>query len=130
MFSGVSLASLALIHIVERHFAFSKRFGLGVARNMDVSAVQLDSSRPAVDFCPNGTVRGFQQFQIADLGGQEELFTEKTRFLTMFKALLNDGALEDLPDSLAIVSSCFFHHLQRYLKATGTHLFLLFSNRI
>ena len=37
MHSGVSLA---LIHIVERHFAFSKRFGLGVARTIDVSAVQ------------------------------------------------------------------------------------------
>ena len=62
----VSLASLALIHIVERHFAFLQRFGLGIARNIDVSAIQLNSSRPAVDFCPNSTVRGFQKrlFQV------------------------------------------------------------------
>ena len=44
-----------LIHILERHLAFVRRFGLGVARNM------THSSRPAVDFRPNDTVRGFQK---------------------------------------------------------------------
>ena len=39
-----------LIHILERHLAFVRRFGLGVARNIGASMTQLDSSRPAVDF--------------------------------------------------------------------------------
>ena len=50
-----------LIHILERHLAFVRRFGLGVARNIGTSMTQLDSSRPAVDFRPNDTVRGFQK---------------------------------------------------------------------
>ena len=50
-----------LIHILERHLAFVRRFGLGVARNIGTSMTQLDSSRPAVDFRPNDAVRGFQK---------------------------------------------------------------------
>ena len=46
-------------HILVIHFAIFKRFGLGVARNLNESTPRLNSSRPAVDFCPNGTVRGF-----------------------------------------------------------------------
>ena len=50
-----------LIHILERHLVFVRRFGLGVARNIGASMTQLDPSRPAVDFRPNDTVRGFQK---------------------------------------------------------------------
>ena len=56
-----------------------ERLGSGVARNIAVSTLQSNSSRPAVDFCPNGTVREFQKrlFQavsITDVGVQEEAF--------------------------------------------------------
>ena len=50
-----------LIHILERHLVFVRRFGLGVARNIGASMTQLDPSRPAVDFRPNDTVGGFEK---------------------------------------------------------------------
>ena len=48
-FFNVLLGLLALIYIVERYFAFSKRFGLGVARNINVSAglFQVGSKKPS-----------------------------------------------------------------------------------
>ena len=55
------------VFLVNRHFAIFKWFGLGVARNPNESTPRLNLSRPAVDFCPNGTVRGHKLCKSVDV---------------------------------------------------------------